>query len=279
MTFFSIIVPAYNAQDTLAETLDAVLAQTYSSWECVVVDDGSVDETCALAEAYRVRDDRFRVISQENRGTGGAYNTGVSHANGDWVAICSADDILLPGLLETMNTVLEQNPGYGILSCNGYFLRPDGSTRLVYGDAASRLQRSWSLEEVFERCFFSVGACYRRGIFEEIGGYLEDAYGEDYDFWLRAMAAGARHLYVPDALSIHRISATQKSANHIKAFESDIRSISGVLNSFELTRSQRGAAKAAIRQRRRLISEESAPRSLRNRIRNRLSLLKSRMGG
>ncbi len=264
---FSVVVPAYNADDTLGETLDAVSSQVYDLWECIVVDDGSTDDTLEIAQSYARRDSRFRVISQENRGTGGAYNSGVSDAAGAWIGICSADDILLPQHLKVMARTTDAHPDCDILSCNGYYLRPNGSRVLVYAGDSGRTSRSWSLEEVLEKCFFSVGACYRRVLFDSMGGYSEQVYGEDYDFWLRAMAAGARHLYIPDVLAVHRVSVAQKSANVIRAYESDIQSIAGVLMSGALSRESRRAAKAGIRMRRRLIAKERL-HSLRTRVRS-----------
>jgi len=254
---FSVVVPAYNAQDTLAETLDAVLAQDLSDWECVIVDDGSVDGTRSVADAYAQTDPRFRVISQENKGTGGAYNTGVSAAVREWVTICSADDVLLPEHLRTMAAAIVQYPSADIITCNGYFWWPDGSRTLVYTEPADQTPRSWSIEDLFERCFFSVGACYRRSLFGLVGGY-KDAYGEDYDFWLRAMSKGAHHQYIPAALALHRRTATQKSAARDRAYESDIRSITDVLGSGELTHEQARAAESGVRLRRSLIAEDRA---------------------
>jgi len=133
MPRFSIIVPAYNAESTLAETLDAISAQRVDDWECIVVDDGSSDGTLALAQSYADADPRFSVTSQPNQGTAGAYNTGVKSATGEFVVICSADDVLLPEHLERMSAFIEGEPEYDIYSNNGYFWRTDGSRTAVYG--------------------------------------------------------------------------------------------------------------------------------------------------
>jgi len=271
---FSVVVPAYNAEETLAETLEALSAQTFPDWECVVVDDGSVDGTLRLAAAYSDLDPRVRVVSQENRGTGGAYNTGVQAARGSWVSICSADDVLLPSHLSTMNQAVDRHPGVSIFTCNGYYWLPSGDKTLAYPGDSGSVERSWSLEELLEKCFFSVGACYRRSLYAEVGGYQEDIYGEDYDFWLRAMASGAQHLYVPVALSLHRVSATQKSSNLLKAFESDIESIRR-LDTRLLSRSQRRAVRRAIRHRRIMIHQLVHPRSLLTRAISRIRLLRT----
>lgn len=251
--FFSVVVPAYNAEDTLAETLDSILRQTFQDWECVVVDDGSTDGTFDLANSIAVGDARIRVIHQENRGTGGAYNTGIRSAHGEWVTICSADDLLAETHLELMARAIGDHPGFDIFSSNGYYLRTDGTLDLVYKDDQDQAVRSWAMEQVLERCFFSVGAAYRRSLFAEVGGYDEDIFGEDYDFWLRAMGQGARHLYIPEATATHRLSATQKSASHVRALKSDIRSIRSLVDSGVLSDADRGLARTAIAARKRII--------------------------
>lgn len=116
---FSIVVPACNAENTLAETLDAVKAQSFADWECVVVNDGSTDGTKNLAESCGTMDARIRVTTQANQGMAGAYNTGVRAARGRYIVICSADDLLLPDHLSVMDGAIQSNPGYGIYSSNG----------------------------------------------------------------------------------------------------------------------------------------------------------------
>lgn len=262
MPRFSIVVPAYNAEATLVETLDAVLAQTCADWECIVVDDGSADTTHAVAGSFVARDCRFRVISQENRGSAGAYNTGVRAAAGDWVVLCSADDILLPHHLATMSEFTDAHPGYDIYSSNGYYLRPDGSREVVYFDG--ELGDALSLADVIRNCFYSVGAVYRRSLYEKTGGYREDVFGEDYDFWLRAMADGACHRYLAQALSLHRVSATQKSANVEAAFRSDIRLLTDLQESFDLSPDERAAVCEAVEVRERRIDQMSGPAGVRD---------------
>jgi glycosyltransferase involved in cell wall biosynthesis len=218
---FSIVVPAYNAEVTLAETLEAVLAQTFGDWECVVVDDGSTDDTLRIASAYATRDPRIRVLHQENQGTAGAYNTGVSAATGDFVVICSADDILLPEHLSRMSAFIDREDGYDIYTSNGYRWWPGDSRDICYGPGQSERVHSLQLADVIRRCFLGVGAVYRREMFAAVGGYRQGVFAEDYDLWLRAMASGARHRYLPEPLFLHRVSPTQKSANP----EASLRSI------------------------------------------------------
>lgn len=250
---FSVVVPAYNAAETIAETLDAVLAQTYGDWECIVVNDGSSDETESIARSYGERDSRIRVLSQENQGSGGAYNTGSAAARGEFITLCSADDILLEDCLEKFSDLIDQEPGFDIYSSNGFRWYPEKGTRKPVYPATTVRKESLSLEDVILNCFYGVGAAFRREWHARLGGFRTDAYGEDYDFWLRAMASGARHRYTPELLSLHRVSSTQKSANLKKAFESDIHIIQHLATNFDLTPAQVAATKQSIEQRRVLI--------------------------
>jgi len=260
---FSVVVPAFNAASTLAETLDAILAQTFTDWECIVVDDGSTDQTPHLAETYADKDLRIRVIRQANQGTAGAYNTGVSTANGELVVICSADDVLLPEHLSTMSSFVAQEPGHDIYTSNGYFWWPGDSPEVFYpsgegdwADSPTLADTICSLElaDVIRLCFYSVGATYRRGLYAAVGGYRHGVYGEDYDFWLRAMASGARHRYLPRPLSLHRVSRTQKSASLEVVYRSDIRLLTDLQHDFELSEADQRAIAESIQQRERKIA-------------------------
>jgi len=256
---FSVVVPAYEAASTLAETLDAILAQTFGDWECVVVDDGSTDDTLRIASAYARSHPRIRVVHQDNVGTAGAYNAGVSSATGDFIAICSADDILLPEHLSRMSAFIDREDGYDIYSSNGYFWWPGDYRELCYGPGQGETIHSLELGDVIRLCFFGVGAVYRRDLFAAVGGYRLGVYGEDYDFWLRAMASGARHRYLPVPLSLHRVSPSQKSARLETACRSDIRLVSDLRRDFPLSAADSRAVDERIHELERLIAQLNQP--------------------
>jgi glycosyltransferase involved in cell wall biosynthesis len=256
---FSIVVPAYQAASTLAETLDAIAAQACPDWECVVVDDGSTDRTPAIASEYVARDRRFRLVGQANQGTAAAYNTGVAAAVGDFMVICSADDILLPEHLADMSAFIDAEPDYDIYSTNGYFWWPDGRREPFYGPGEYPEATSLRLSDVIRRCFFGVGATYRRQVHAKVGGYRRGVFGEDYDFWLRALASGARHRYLPEALSLHRMSPAQKSAKLAAAYGSDIRLLSDLRHDFPLSEDETLAVEETIRAREAMIARLKRP--------------------
>lgn len=235
---FSVVVPAYNASATLDETLGSIAAQTFPDWECVVVDDGSVDGTAAIVRERSVLDPRFRLVQQENRGTAGAYRTGVAEAFADLLVICSADDLLLPAHLETMDRLISAHPECGIFSSNGQYLDDaTGNRRPAYADEEWRTERSLTLEQVIRQCFFSVGAVFRRSVYEITGGHRPGVYVDDYDLWLRAMASGVRHCYTPDVLSVHRVSDFQQSADVRRVWRADVSAYEYLKAEYELPES------------------------------------------
>ena len=103
----SVIVPCYNQAQFLAETLDSVLAQTHENWECIIVNDGSTDDTEAVAKEYCNKDNRFVYYKKENGGLSSARNAGLDIVQGDYVQFLDSDDILLPNKLECQIRVIE----------------------------------------------------------------------------------------------------------------------------------------------------------------------------
>lgn len=92
MPFFSIIIPVYNVASYLRECLDSVLAQTFTDWEAICIDDGSTDGSGVILDEYAAKDDRFRVLHQTNAGVSIARNYGLSGAKGEWLLFADADD-------------------------------------------------------------------------------------------------------------------------------------------------------------------------------------------
>ena len=103
----SIIIPAYNADRFISETIDSILKQTYDSWELIIVNDGSTDKTKEIIGKYISSDSRIRIINQSNKGVSIARNTGIENAQGQFIALLDADDLWLEdNLKEKVNLLL-----------------------------------------------------------------------------------------------------------------------------------------------------------------------------
>ena len=98
----SVIVPAYNAERYIGRLLDSILCQTYSDWELLITDDGSIDGTRAIIEDYALRDSRIRVISSSCKGVSGARNSAIDAARGKYLCFADSDDLLDPDYLKTL---------------------------------------------------------------------------------------------------------------------------------------------------------------------------------
>lgn len=106
---FSLIVPAYNVQEWLSECLTSVSSQGFEDWECIVIDDGSTDNTYSIATTYSRNDSRFRVFHQNNKGLSAARNTGIYKARGEYVIFLDSDDALARDFLDLVSTVISRD--------------------------------------------------------------------------------------------------------------------------------------------------------------------------
>ena len=191
----SVIVPVYNQGEFLAEALDSVLQQTYSNWECVIVNDGSTDNSEEVAKSYLDKDNRFKYLYQENSRLAAARNNGIWHSDGYYILPLDSDNVLCPAYLEK--------------AVSYFLLHPE--TTLVYGKAELFGDRSgiWNLPEYsWEKIIWSncIDACamYKRSDFEAIGGY-RDVLMEDWDFWLSLLKPDSVVYRYDDVLFRYRV--------------------------------------------------------------------------
>ncbi len=111
----SIIIPVYNAELALERCLQSVLRQTYTDWECILVDDGSKDSSGNICDSYASRDSRFRVIHKQNGGVSAARNTGLDAVKGDWITFSDSDDELTPNALADFTEAIRRFPDVDVI--------------------------------------------------------------------------------------------------------------------------------------------------------------------
>ena len=122
----SVIVPVYKVEKYLNECIDSILAQTFTDFEVILVDDGSPDNCPAMCDAAAERDERVRVIHKANGGVSTARNAGLAAARGNWVGFVDSDDVIDKTYLEKLYCAGKQS-GAEIVACNLLFMREDGS--------------------------------------------------------------------------------------------------------------------------------------------------------
>lgn len=203
---FSVIVPAHNSEGTIGRAIASVLEQTCDGWELIVVDDGSTDETLLRAGAAALGDPRVTLLSQRNAGAARARNLGAGQAVGEWLVFLDADDALESGYLRRIEQAAREDEGLAVVGMNGLKAYPDGSQRPAYpGSAPVEI----TLADQITQSRLTVTSALRRDVFEALGGF-RDTYAEDYDLWLRVLAAGHRAFRIPELLV--RYDATRADA-------------------------------------------------------------------
>ncbi|MCB0207878.1 MAG: glycosyltransferase [Anaerolineae bacterium] len=201
----SVIIPAYNQGDYLAEAIESVLTQTYPHFEIVVVDDGSTDNTAEVAQSYS--DPRVRYIYRENGGLSAARNTGLEHASGELITFLDSDDLFLPEKLSVLITAMDNNPAVGLAAGQAIMIDdqsrrldkmidsplPENQAQLLLGNpihvGSVVVKREWLAQvEPFDESF---RAC------------------EDWDMWIRLAKAGCQMCWLPVPVSLYRVHAAQ----------------------------------------------------------------------
>jgi len=231
---YSIVMSAYNAEDTISRAIESVLAQTHSAWRLVVVDDGSTDGTGEITRGLAGRDPRIVVVSQENLGVARGRNNGVASCDTEYVGFLDADDELHPDYLRSMDGFIRSHPGFDVYHPNLKVVADDGRTSLF---CVRTEVTSFGLTDLLEKCVIAVGgAMVRRDRFQELGGFLSGIHCEDYDFWLRATARGAKALYLPTPLYTYRQDvAGRRSEDALAGAEALVVSLGALLEQSQLT--------------------------------------------
>jgi glycosyltransferase involved in cell wall biosynthesis len=217
----SVVIAAFNAERTLAETLESIAAQTFRDIEVIVVDDGSTDRTAGIAAGFP----QVICLRQPNRGPAAARNRGIAVARGRYVAFVDADDLWMPEKLERQVRYLDAHPEAGMVYSDAeVFDAASGKTLCRVSDKC-RLYEGDVLERLFLKCFIpSPTPMVRRKVFEAVGSFDESReleMAEDWAMWLR-IAARWRVSVVREPLAKYRIhcASITHSSNADALYES-----------------------------------------------------------
>jgi glycosyltransferase involved in cell wall biosynthesis len=201
----SVVIPARDAQRTIAQTLECLLAQTDPAWEALVIDDGSVDATSAIIAAYAARDSRFVALQSSAKGVSTARNVGLSRAEGERILFLDSDDWIDPQFLAKMNAALNANHSAVVAYCNFCRVMPDGAE--TPGRSDPRIKTSPF--EVFARsCTAAIhSVLVKRSAVIGVGGFdVNLRTCEEWDLWQRIARAGGDWVHVNEKLSFYRVS-------------------------------------------------------------------------
>lgn len=210
----TIIVPVYNGAGYIIETLKSVKEQVYKLWECIIVDDGSTDDTAMLVKQFIASDKRFVYINQSNKGLSGARNTGLEHAKGDFIQFLDADDVLLPLKIEKQMIHFLQSNDQMIVSYTDYATGTSTdifkesefykSVQFNSTDYCTELIMRWESSLVIPPHCFLFNSYFFKG--ERIRFDTSLLNHEDFDCWLNIFRLHPRVYYLNEKLCIYRIT-------------------------------------------------------------------------
>ena len=208
----SVVIPVFNAERYLRESIDTVLSQDYPEIEIIAVDDGSSDNSPAILEEYA---DSIRIVRQENAGSARARNAGIRCANGKYVAFLDADDMWHSAKTRIQVAHLEENPDVGLVYNDWLVINEgdehrisevmdavqDDGTREIDPDESGWLYHKLLLDSLVH----TTAAMMRKSVIDEVG-FFDEALrkGQDYDYWIRASRV-TRFDKIDRKLSIYRI--------------------------------------------------------------------------
>ncbi|MCU0485395.1 MAG: glycosyltransferase [Anaerolineales bacterium] len=204
MPAVSVLLPCYDAAATLDKALASLAAQTFTDFEIVAVDDGSLDETQQVLHAWQAKEFRLRLVAQAHGGIVAALNHGLSACTAPLVARMDADDWCHPQRLERQVEYLHQHPEVDVLGC-----QVEAFSATAVGEGL-RLYLAWQnalfsdadiRRELFvESPLVHPSVMLRRRVLEAVGGYAEHGWAEDYDLWMRLAQAGSGFARLPEVL-------------------------------------------------------------------------------
>lgn len=253
MPRLTVVIPAFNGVDTLPEALESVRRQSWTDWQVIVSDDKSEDGTVALVRA--LGDPRVQVLEAEhNTGPGPARNRALAHVDTELVAFLDADDIWLPGYLETQvgrydNERSRGGAPVGAVACDA-LVENDGvvESKTYYESFGRRQIEPVTVEGLLRRNTVFISCVVAREVGEAVGWFDPELFvSEDYDLWLRILESGHRIVVERTPLAVYRRTGASISLNTERQATHNQRVIGRALTRGHLTPRQRRVARSELR--------------------------------
>ncbi|MEP0917141.1 glycosyltransferase [Leptolyngbya sp. DQ-M1] len=210
MPVISVIIPVFNGEHTITETVQSVLNQTFTELEIIVIDDGSQDSTLSVVSS--ITDTRVKVFSYDNAGVSTSRNRGFAHATGEYISFLDADDLWTPNKLEAQYQALQLHPQAAVAYSWVDYIDQDGKffRSANHVTANGNIYEQLLLNNLLEN---GSNPLIRRQAFADVGGFDPTlAFGEDWEMWLR-LSARYEFVAVPSPQVLYRMSSNSVSCN------------------------------------------------------------------
>jgi glycosyltransferase involved in cell wall biosynthesis len=196
----SVIIPAYNAENTIAIAIESILQQSFQDFECILIDDGSTDATRSIINSFAIKDQRIvSVFNEENMGVSNSLNKGLNISRGKFIARLDADDISLPDRLEKQIAYFSTHTNVDLLG--GRYIAIDEYGQELFISPPffeSDFLIRWRM--LFCNSFITSTVMIRKSVVQKIGGFnTNKLYSQDYDMWIQVIQTG-KVANLPDVL-------------------------------------------------------------------------------
>ena len=213
-TLISIIVPIYNVENYLRQCLDSIMNQTYQNFECLLINDGSPDNSAEICREYVDKDASFRYFEKENGGVSSARNLGIEHSKGEYITFIDSDDWVDSDYLEVLHSkIKEYNTDFVISSYKKFDMDEDCFYLHIWDQ--DYYERIWTSQELLTQLpnlenydgsyTVSWGKLFKRSIFDEILFNEQRKFGEDFECSFKLYLSMTSCLYIHKALYNYRL--------------------------------------------------------------------------
>lgn len=200
----SIILPFYNSEKTLERALNSISSQSFTNFECILIDNNSTDESTKIASGFCNDDMRFRLVDEKKQGVVHAFNKGLSKAKGKFIARMDADDWSFPGRFMKQITFLEKHNEYDVVAGLAEYVSHKSNTkgfeRYVNWSNSIMDFKDILLKQFMESPIINPTVMWRKEVSDHYGSYADGNFPEDYELWLRWLEKGIKIYKLPDKL-------------------------------------------------------------------------------
>ncbi len=200
-----VIMPCYNAERFLRESIESILNQTYADFRFVIIDDGSTDGSCEIIKEYAAEDSRIKLfLNDENKGAKYTRNRGIDLCDAEYVALMDADDIAVSMRLEKETEYLDEHPDIAVVGGDRQIIDVDGNVLRI--DRMNCYTKEKALcEFLFYNMIANPSAMYRNAVIKDNNIRYEARLIEDYHFWLKVIEK-APIVVLPEVLVKYRVN-------------------------------------------------------------------------
>lgn len=214
----SVIMPCYNKGEYLSESLEVLIRQTYMNWECIVMDDGSTDNSAAIALGYSAKEPRIKYFLQQNSGVIHARNKAIQFSKGKYILPLDADDTLQPKYIEKCMKTIQSGDDIKVVYGRGVFI----------GQMSGEMELGkYSLEQLLVCNIIHNSALHYKKDSERVGGYdamMKNGL-EDWEYWISILESGGKAVKIDDTDYYYRRSENSRSKSYSIRHEKELREL------------------------------------------------------